>query len=85
MEDLLNSRMKNSNKVKDNLVSLISKIGEKITLRRCDFVGSDKFLNFSYTHSSIKKNIGKIGVLLSIKTTKKRKRFNNSIGEFDQK
>ena len=73
MEDLLNSRMKNSNKVKDNLVSLISKIGEKITLRRCDFVGSDKFLNFSYTHSSIKKNIGKIGVLLSIKTTKKRK------------
>ena len=30
MEDLLNSRMKNSNKVKDNLVSLISKIGEKI-------------------------------------------------------
>ena len=73
MEDLLNSRMKNSNKVKDNLVSLISKIGEKITLRRCDFVGSDKFLNFSYTHSSIKKNIGKIGVLLSIKTTKKKK------------
>ena len=49
MEDLLNSRMKNSNKVKDNLVSLISKIGEKITLRRCDFVGSDKFLNFCFS------------------------------------
>ena len=73
MEDLLNSTMKNKNKVKDNLVSLISKIGEKITIRRSDFIGSDKFLNFSYTHSSIKKNIGKIGVLLSIETTKKKK------------
>ena len=73
MEDLLNSTMKNKNKVKDNLVSLISKIGEKITIRRSDFIGSDKFLNFSYTHSSIKKNIGKLGVLLSIETTMEKK------------
>ncbi len=70
MDDILASKMENKINVKDNLISLITKIGEKITLRRCDFVGSDKFINFSYTHSVLKKNVGKIGVLLSLQTTK---------------
>ncbi len=70
MKDVLISKMENKRNVKDNLVTLISKIGEKITLRRCDFVGEDKSLNFSYVHSMVKKNIGKIGVLVSLKTTK---------------
>ena len=72
IEDILISKMKNKKNVKDNLVSLISKIGEKITLRRSDFIESNKLINFSYTHSAIKKNLGKIGVLLSFKTTKKK-------------
>ena len=70
MENVLTSKMENKKNVKENLVALISKIGEKITLRRSDFVGPDQFLNFSYIHGSIKKNIGKIGVLVSLKTTK---------------
>ena len=70
MENILVSKMENKKKVKDNLISLISKIGEKITFRRCDFIGSDKFINFSYTHSALKKNVGKIGVLLSLQSTK---------------
>ena len=70
MEDILNSIMANKKSVKDNLVDLISIIGEKITLRRSAFIGTDKFINFSYTHSSLKKNVGKLGVLLSIETTK---------------
>ena len=61
MENILTSKMKNNKNVKDNLIALISKIGEKITLRRSDFFGSDKLINFSYTHSAIKKHIGKIG------------------------
>ena len=65
--------MKNKKNVKDNLVDLVSKIGEKITLRRSAFIGNDKLLNFSYTHAAIKKNIGKLGVLLSIDTTKPKK------------
>ena len=73
MEDILQSEMKNKKKVKDNLVGLVSKIGEKITLRRSAFIGNDKLLNFSYTHAAIKKNIGKLGVLLSIDTTKEKK------------
>ena len=40
MDKILNSEMKNKKKVEDNLVHLISKIGEKITIRRADFVDS---------------------------------------------
>ncbi len=70
MESILISEMINKKKVKDNLVDLISKIGEKITLRRSAFVKKDRSINFSYVHGSIKKNIGKLGVLLSLETTK---------------
>ena len=77
MEDILNSKMKNKKNVNDNLVDMISKIGEKITLRRCAFIGNDKSINFSYTHSSVKKNVGKLGVLLSIETTKQKKEIMN--------
>tara|TARA_Y100000590_G_scaffold198571_1_gene225515 strand:+ start:816 stop:1685 length:870 start_codon:yes stop_codon:yes gene_type:complete len=72
MEDILKSKMKNKKSVEDSLVDLVSKIGEKITLRRSGFLGDSKYLNFSYTHSAIKKNIGKLGVLLSIDTTKEK-------------
>jgi len=70
MEDILNSTMTNKKNVKTNLVDLISKIGEKINLRRSAFIGKNKSINFSYIHSSLKKNVGKLGVLLSIETTK---------------
>ena len=72
IDDILDSKMKNKKNVKDNLVDLISKIGEKISLRRTVFLGESKLKNFSYTHSSIKKNIGKLGVLLSLDTTKSK-------------
>ena len=70
IEDILISKMENKKNVKDNLVTLISKIGEKVTLRRSDFIGTEEYLNFFYIHAAIKKNIGKIGVLVSLKTTK---------------
>ena len=53
-------KMKNGISVKDNLVSLIAKIGEKITIRRVNFFDNKKGLNFFYVHSAIEKNIGKI-------------------------
>ena len=70
MKDILISKMENKKNVKDNLVTLISKIGEKITISRSDFIGTEEYLNFFYIHAAIKKNIGKIGVLVSLKTTK---------------
>ena len=72
IKDMLNSKMRNNKNVNDNLVDLTYKIGEKISLRRCAFIGRDKSINFSYTHSSLKKNVGKLGVLLSIETTKSK-------------
>ena len=72
MEDILISKMINKKDVKSNLIDFISKIGEKITLRRSAFIGTKNSVNFSYTHSSLKKNIGKLGALISLETTKSK-------------
>jgi len=69
MKDILTAKMKNKKNVSENLIDLISKIGEKITIRRSDFIGNDKSINFSYIHSALKQNVGKIGVLVSLNTT----------------
>ena len=69
IDKILTSQMLNKKNVKDNLVSIISKIGEKITLRRCDYIDSKESINFSYVLYEIKKNLAIIGVLLSLKTT----------------
>ena len=60
LDKLNDSKMNNGISVKDNLVTLIAKIGEKITIRRTDFFDNKKGLNFFYVHSAIEKNIGKI-------------------------
>ena len=60
------STMKNKISVKDNLVNLIAKIGEKITIRRAHFFDNKKGLNFFYVHSAIEKNIGKIISIVKI-------------------
>ena len=69
MSEIKKSIMNNKKSVDDNLIAIISKIGEKITLRRSDFVEGKKYINFSYTHAPLKKNLGKIGVLLSFETS----------------
>ena len=58
--------MKNGSTVNDNLINLISKIGEKITIRRANFFDNNKGHNFYYVHSSIEKNIGKIISIVKI-------------------
>ena len=68
-EKILSSKMKNGKNVKDSLVDLISKIGEKITFRRSTYFNSDNVVNFSYIHSAVKDNLGKLGVLLSLETS----------------
>ena len=60
LNKLNNSKMKNGILVKDNLVNLIAKIGEKITIRRANFFDNSNGLNYSYVHSAIEKGIGKI-------------------------
>ncbi len=47
--------MKDGNSVDDNLINFISKIGEKITIRRCNFFNDNNCMNFSYVHAALKK------------------------------
>ena len=60
LNKLNDSKMSNGILVKDNLVNLIAKIGEKITIRRVDFFNNNDCSNYFYVHSAIEKNIGKI-------------------------
>ena len=60
IEKLNSSKMSNGQSVKDNLVNLIAKIGEKITIRRSKFFDKNNGNNFYYVHSAVEKNIGKI-------------------------
>ncbi len=60
LDKLNNTKMKNGILVKENLVNLISKIGEKITIRRSIYFDNSNGVNFSYVHSAMEKGIGKI-------------------------
>tara|TARA_B100000902_G_scaffold382143_1_gene419480 strand:- start:1170 stop:2036 length:867 start_codon:yes stop_codon:yes gene_type:complete len=72
------SKMTNGTLVKDNLVNLIAKIGEKITIRRAKFFDNTSGANFYYVHSAIDKNIGKIISVVNLNGVVKGK--NNEIG-----
>ena len=78
IEKLNNAKMKSGHLVKDNLVNLISKIGEKITIRRTDFFDNSKGVNFFYVHSAVEKNIGKIISIVKIDGLSKGK--NDDLG-----
>ena len=54
--------------VEENLVSLIAKIGEKITIGRLKTIENQNSLNFIYQHSVIKENVSKLGVIVSLET-----------------
>jgi len=69
IEKLLKFNMKNSKTVEDNLVSMISKIGEKITLGRAKTFNYDGSKNFNYLHTVVKDNLSKLAVVVSLETT----------------
>ena len=48
------SKMNNGNNVEDNLVALIAKIGEKITIGRTKTLNNPNSQNFTYQHSVLK-------------------------------
>ena len=68
IEKLKNSKMKNSKTVNENLVSLISKIGEKITIGRAKTFNHNGSKNFNYMHTVVKDNLSKLAVIVSIET-----------------
>ncbi len=69
IKNLNNSNYKDSNeKVSNALINLISKIGEKITIRRAKYISADNGFVGTYIHNVETKNMGKIGVIISVKT-----------------
>ena len=68
---LNSSKMANDKTVEDNLVSLIAKIGEKITIGKTKTIQNTNAKNFIYQHSVIKDNVSKLGVIVSLETDTK--------------
>ena len=66
IEKIKSTKMDNGKSVNDNLISLISKIGEKITIRRSKFFNNKGGKNYFYIHSPVEKNIGKIASIVKI-------------------
>ena len=71
LNKLNETKMSNGLLVKDNLVNLIAKIGEKITIRRASYFDNANGMNFFYVHSAIEKGIGKIISVVKIDGVKK--------------
>ena len=69
LEKVKSSLMKNKKSVEESLVNLISKIGEKITLRRSKFF-DNKGKNFSYIHNALEKNVGKVLSVVKLESNK---------------
>ena len=69
LEKLKKFNMENAKTVEDNLVSLISKIGEKITIGRAKTFNYDGSKNFNYLHTVVKDNLSKLAVVVSLETS----------------
>ena len=68
IEKIKKSKMINSKTVDENLISLIAKIGEKITIGRHKTFNHNGSKNFNYLHSVVKDNLSKLAVVVSLET-----------------
>ena len=73
IKKLNDSKMKNGSTVSQNLIDLIAKIGEKITIGRSKTIENSKSKIFTYNHSIIKDNLSKLGVVVSLEFEKDSK------------
>ncbi|WP_440930199.1 translation elongation factor Ts [Candidatus Pelagibacter sp.] len=71
IDELNSSQMKNGQTVADNLVALVAKIGEKITIGKLKTINNSGSTNFHYLHTVVKDNLSKLAVLVSLETTDK--------------
>ncbi len=65
---LKKTKMSNGKTVEENLVALIAKIGEKITIGRNRTILNNNSNNYTYQHTVIKDNVSKLGVIVSLET-----------------
>ncbi len=69
LDKLNKSNMLNGQTVEDNLVSLISKMGEKITIGKAKTFNKSGTKNFNYLHTVVKDNLSKLSVITSLETS----------------
>ena len=77
IDKLNQTKMSNGKAVKDNLVDLIAKIGEKITIGKLQTIENNNSQNFTYQHSVIKDNVSKLGVVVSLEVSEKNDKVNS--------
>ena len=65
---LKKDKMSNNQTVEENLIAIIAKIGEKITLGRSKTLINESNLNFNYLHTVVKDNLSKLAVIVSLKS-----------------
>ena len=68
VKQLKETKMKNGNSVNDNLVALIAKIGEKITIGKSKTISNSSSVNYQYLHTVVKDNLAKLAVIVSLET-----------------
>ena len=68
VEDLKSVKMINGQTVNDNLVALIAKIGEKITIGKAKTIKNSDGINNHYLHTVVKDNVAKLAVMVSLDT-----------------
>ncbi len=68
LDNLKKSKMKNGSTVEDNLVALIAKIGEKITIGQTKTISNSSSVNYQYLHTVVKDNLAKLAVIVSLET-----------------
>ncbi|WP_435150060.1 translation elongation factor Ts [Candidatus Pelagibacter bacterium nBUS_44] len=68
LDELKNSKMKNGETVENNVVALIAKIGEKITIGKAKTINNAGTINNHYLHTVVKDNISKLAVIVSLET-----------------
>jgi len=68
-------KMKNGTTVDENIVALVAKIGEKITIGRSKTIKNSGSKNFTYLHTVVKDNLSKLAVITSIETKEKNEKI----------
>ena len=68
IENLKKEKMKNGETVENNLIALIAKIGEKITIGKTITISNSSSINYQYLHTVVKDNLAKLAVIVSLET-----------------
>ncbi len=68
IDQLKKTKMKNGTSVEDNLVALIAKIGEKITIGKAKTISNSTSTNYQYLHTVVKDNLAKLAVVVSLES-----------------